>query len=183
MSEKSDNIEDLIEAEDWKGARQLIRDALRKKPESHWLLSRLALTFYEEFKYEKALDYDSRALEIAPNCPLALWGYAGSLDMLGRDREALRIYRRLVRRDAQSIAYGECGEGLARARGLVADSLYRMAGCYASLGKRRKAMEFLEQHLARRGAGCHSIYALREVQRELGELRQKARSSNGTTIQ
>jgi tetratricopeptide (TPR) repeat protein len=179
MSEVSDKIEALIEAEDWKGARKVIRDALREEPESHWLVSRLALTFYEEFKYEKALEYESRALELAPNCPLALWGYAGSLDMLGREREALKIYRRLVGRGAESIAYGECGEGLARARGLVADSLYRMAGCYESLGKRRKAIGFLEEHLARRGAGCHSIYPLREVRKELDEMRRQAHSSNG----
>lgn len=74
------------------------------------------MTYYEEFKYEKALEYDSQALSLAPNCPLALWGYAGSLDMLGREREALKIYQRLVKRGAESITHGECGEGLARAR-------------------------------------------------------------------
>ena len=179
MSEVSDKIESLIEVGDWKGARNAIRTALRDEPESHWLLSRLALTFYEEFKYEKALEYEARALNLAPNCPLALWGYAGTLDMLGREREALKIYRRLVRRGAESIAYSECGEGLARARGLVADSLYRIAGCYESLGNSRKAVKFLEKHLAQRGKGCHSIYPLREVRKELNELCREAYSANG----
>jgi tetratricopeptide (TPR) repeat protein len=179
MSEVSDRIESLIEADDWKSARSAIRAALRAEPGSHWLLSRLALTYYEEFKYEKALEYDTQALTLAPHCPLALWGYAGTLDMLGREREALGVYRRLVRRGAESIANGECGEGLGRARGLVADSLYRMAGCYISLGQSRKAVEFLEKHLARRGKGCHSIYPLREVRKELNELRPKAGKPNG----
>ncbi len=179
MSEVSDRIESLIEADDWKSARSLIRAALRTEPVNHWLLSRLALTHYEEFKYEKALEYETRALALAPNCPLALWGYAGALAMLGREREALEVYRRLVRRGAASIAYGECGEGLARARGLVADCLYRMAGCYKSLGQSRKAVELLEKHLAQRGRGCHSIYALREVRKELNELRPKAPSASG----
>jgi hypothetical protein len=41
----SKEIETLIEMEDWKGARQLIRVALRKEPDSHWLLTRLGLTY------------------------------------------------------------------------------------------------------------------------------------------
>jgi tetratricopeptide (TPR) repeat protein len=179
MSEVSDRIESLIDADDWKGARKVIRAALLTEPESHWLLSRLALTYYEEFKYEESLEYETRALALAPNCPLALWGYAGALEMLGREREALEVYRRLVRRGAESIAYGECGEGLARARGLVADSLYRMAGCYKSLGQSRKAAEHLEKHLAQRGKGCHSIYRLREARKGLDELRPKTPSANG----
>jgi len=179
MSKVSDGIETLIGEGDWKGARKAIRAELRTEPESHWLLACLALTYYEEFKYGKALEYETRALALAPNCPLTLWGYAGALDMLGREREALKIYRRLVRRGAESIAYGECGEGLARARGLVVDCLYRMAGCYKSLGDSRKAAELLERHLARRGKGCHSIYPLGEVRKELRELRHGARPSNG----
>lgn len=179
MSEVSDGIESLIEVDDWKGARKAIRAALRHEPENHWLLSRLALTYYEEFKYEKALEYETQALSLAPYCPLALWGYAGTLDMLGRQHEAIEVYRRLVRRGAEAIAHGECGEGLARARGLVADSVYRMAGCYKSLGKSRKAVALLEEHLAQRGKGCHSIYPLREVRKELNELRPKADSPSG----
>jgi tetratricopeptide (TPR) repeat protein len=133
MTRRSDKIEALIEIDDWKGARKAIVSRLRKEPQSHWLLSRLALTYYEEFEYEKALEIETQALKLAPKCPLVLWGYAGALDMLGRERKALRVYQRLVRRGVESIAYGECGEGLALARGMVADSFYRMADCYEAL--------------------------------------------------
>jgi tetratricopeptide (TPR) repeat protein len=138
MAKGPDKIGALIEADDWKGARNAITVALRREPESHWLLSRLALTHYEEFEYEKALELDERALALAPNCLLALWGYAGSLEMLGREREALKIYQGLIDRGARAIAHGECGEGLARARGLVADSYFLMATCLEALGKKRK---------------------------------------------
>jgi tetratricopeptide (TPR) repeat protein len=181
MSGIGDKIESLIAADAWEEAREVILDALRESPEDHWLLSRLALTFYEQFDYEQALDYDAKALTIAPNCPLALWGYAGSLEMLGRTEEAIKIYRRLVRRGAKAIASDECGEGLARARGLVADCLYRLAGCYESLGKRQQALKFYEQHLAERGAGCHSIYPLRKVRQEFEDWRQKSPLTERTT--
>ena len=57
------------------------------------MISRLALTHYEELEYEKALELDQQALALAPSCPLALWGYAGSLEMLSREH-ALKIYQR-----------------------------------------------------------------------------------------
>lgn len=164
-------IESLIAADDWRGARRLIHAALRRDPESHWLISRLALTYYEEFNYGRALDYDRRAYAIAPHCPLVLWGLAGSLDMLERYDEAISIYRRIVRRGKQRLAYGECGEGLARARGLYADALYRMSMCYSAKGNRRLALVHLERHLDERGPGCHSIYPLDDIRLEAGHLR------------
>ena len=166
----SKEIEKLIDAEDWKGARQLIRNALRKEPDSHWLLTRLGLTYYEERHYKKALFYETQAAELAPNCPLVLWDYAGTMDMLGRNKEAIEIYRKLVKQGVDKIAYGECGEGMAWARGVVVDCLYRIAKCYEEEGQPKKALSYYEQHLKRRGSGCRSIYPINEVKRQMKEV-------------
>ena len=163
-------IESAIRADRWKEARRLIRIALREQPDDHWLLTRLSLTYYEQSNYRRALSYSKHALRLAPRCPLVLWDYAGDLDMLGRKTEAARIYHGLVRRGVRSIAFGRCGEGLARARGLVADSLYRLAHCYRDLGEQSKAVAYLRKHLQRRGPGCHSIYPIGEVRKELKQL-------------
>ena len=40
-----------------------------------------------ESDYQEALRWVEKAREIAPDCPLVLWDYAGTLDMLGRERE------------------------------------------------------------------------------------------------
>lgn len=104
-------IEEAIHSKNWRRARQLIRAELKEKPDSHWLLTRLGLTYYEERAYRKSLSYSRKALRLAPNCPLALWDYAGSLQMLGRHRTALRVYRQLLSRGVEQIAYGDCGEG------------------------------------------------------------------------
>jgi len=53
----SKEIEKHIESGNWQGARKLIRAALRTEPNSHWLITRLGLTYYEERKYKKALVY------------------------------------------------------------------------------------------------------------------------------
>jgi tetratricopeptide (TPR) repeat protein len=173
----SEAIESRIAAEDWPGARRLIRAALRREPDSHWLLTRLGLTYYEQRRYADALRYATEALARAPHCPLVLWDYAGTLGQLGRHREALRIYSRLIRRGVESIAYDECGEGLNWARGLVADALYRQGLAYAALGQRRRACVALERHLALRRPGTRSIYPLREVRRELQALSGPTRRS------
>jgi len=167
----STEIEHAIAQEDWPGARRLIRAALSKEPSSHWLLTRLALTYYEERNYARSLEYTTEALAIQPNCPLALWDHAGTLDMFGRLDDAIQIYRRLIRRGVNSIAHGDCGEGVAQARGLVADCWYRLALCQKKSGSFRGASNSLKRHLALRGPGCRSIYQLQEVRRELIELR------------
>lgn len=163
----SEEIEQAIAEEDWDSARALILAALFEKPDSHWLLTRLGLTYYEQRNYSKALEYSELALELAPECPLALWDYAGSLEMLGRTAEALSGFRKLVFRGIEPIAYGDCGEGLSWARGLVADCHYRMAHCYIRLGRRRRAVAEFRRHLTLRGPMCESIYPVATVRREL----------------
>ena len=166
----SSDIDSLIDSENWRAARRLLRAALRLDPVDHWLISRMALTYYEEFNYSRSLKCELQAYAIAPHCPLVLWGLAGSLYMLGRENEALALYRRIVRRGKQKLAYGECGEGMARARGMYADCMYRISRCYGATGNRRLAITYLKKHLAERGPGCQSIYSLDEIRREAEQL-------------
>ena len=169
-------IEGLISAEDWPAARRAVRAELRSAPNDHWLLTRLGLTYYEERRYKQALKYSLRALEEAPNCPLALWDYAGALDMLDQDEAALNVYLLLVRRGIRQIAFGDCGDGLARARGLIADCYYRMAHCYTALGRPKMAIKSLKSHIGLRGPGCRSIYSLVKVKEELSRLQAPLRA-------
>ena len=163
-------IEAAIRSERWKKARQLIRAELKDKPKSHWLLTRLGLTYYEERAYRASLSYSQKALRLAPECPLALWDYAGSLQMLGRHRMALRVYRQLLSRGVGQIAHGDCGEGRGWARGLIAGCFYREAHSYKKLKKEKAAIDSYRKHLRMRGPGCRSIYAVRTVRKELSEL-------------
>lgn len=165
-------IEGLLASEDWTGARRAIRLKLRHAPENHWLLSRLALTYYEQRQYKKALDLDRRALRLAPSCPLALWGFAGSLEMLGLNAEAVVVYRRLIRRGPVRLGRGACGEGIRWAGGLVADCWYRLGRILEAQSRPRLAMRAYQRHLAaRRGGG--SICDAAEVRSRLRLLRSQ----------
>lgn len=168
-------VEELIAADRWEDARREIRQKLKAEPQSHWLLTRLGLTYYEQRRYKTALKYELQALRLAPTCPLVLWDYAGTLQMLGRHGEALDVYRRLVRRGVARLATGLCGEGRAWARGLVADCHYRMVESLDALGERRQADRALAEHLDARGPGCRSIYSLKEISSSLNNRRPNKR--------
>jgi len=160
-------IEAAIQQDDWPTARRLIRAALRRQPDSHWLLTRLGLTYYEQRDYDRALFYEQKAYKLAPRCPLVLWDLAGTYDMLERFTEAQRIYRRLISRGISAIAFGACGEGVAWARGLIADCWYCVANIERQRGRRARAIASFRRHLALRGPGCRSIYPISQVRREL----------------
>jgi tetratricopeptide (TPR) repeat protein len=166
----SNTIEAAIRSENWRKARRLIRAKLKREPDNHWLLTRLGLTYYEERAYRESLSYERKALNLAPRCPLALWDYAGSLQMLGKHRMALRVYRQLLSRGIKGIAFGDCGEGRGWARGLIADCFYRQAHSYRKLGEQKASIGCYRRHLKMRGPGCRSIYPVQAVRKELSEL-------------
>jgi tetratricopeptide (TPR) repeat protein len=166
-------IEILIDQEKWSGARKAILAALKQCPEDHWLLTRLGLTHYEERNYKKALEIEEKAVKLAPNCPLVLWDFAGSLQALERHGEAIKIYRRIILKGVDKLAYGECGEGRGRARGLIADCHYRLSISYRATGQENLSLKSFEKHLDLRGPGCYSIYPLKDLLTRFKKLQNK----------
>jgi tetratricopeptide (TPR) repeat protein len=163
-------IEKAIERDEWDKARTLIRYWLRSAPDDHFLLTRLALTYYEQRQYKRALHYELKALQIAPYCQLVIWDYAGTLDMLGRKKEALALYRWLISWGEDELAYGPCGEGVRSARSLIADCYYRIGNILVEQRQWKRAAAAYKEHLSRRTRGTRSIYPLREATRKYQEL-------------
>jgi tetratricopeptide (TPR) repeat protein len=163
-------IGELLRQKKWEEMRQLALEWLQEEPTSHWLLAQISQAYYEERNYLEALEYSKRALDIQPSCPLALWDYAGALDMLERNDEALAVYRRLMRRGAARIAHGRCGEGIRWARSLVNDCRYRVGLIYGRVGEARTARSYIRRHLSGRGRNTPSIYSLKEVTAHLDRV-------------
>ncbi len=163
MSVKKDPIEALIEQQKWVDARRAIQEELKKDPENHWRLTRLSTTYYEQGDYETALPWVEKARALAPDCPLVLWDYAGTLDMLGREREAIDVYRSLLQRGAKAIAEDECGEGSEWATGLLTDCVYRAGQCFEDLKDRRRAADLYRQYLNLVDMGAPTIYPREEA--------------------
>lgn len=165
-----DTIEVLLEKEDWEKARQAILKELETNPDSHYLVSRLSLTYYEQRQYETALHYSREAMELAPRCPLVLWNHAGALEQTGHEREAIRIWKRLLRRGVERIAHGPCGEGIRQAESLLNDCRYRIGKTYCFLGRPALAWRYMHAHLAHRRRGLPSIYSRADVLRNLKRI-------------
>ena len=78
----SQQINDLFAREDWRTARALIETEMAKRGDEpgHWLLTRLATTFYEEREYKKALPLLEKARQLGSRLPprsLGLCRHAG----------------------------------------------------------------------------------------------------------
>ena len=173
-SGNGDTIEALVEKEDWENARKAILKELEAEPDSHYLLTRLALTHYEQRQYETALHYSQKAMELAPHCPLVLWDHAGALEQTGHEREAIRIWKRLLRRGIERVAHGPCGEGIRQAESLLNDCRYRIGKTYGFLGRPALARRYMHAHLTHRRRGLPSIYSRADVLRNLERIaRQK----------
>jgi len=169
-------IESLIADGEWAAAQSVIEKQLVKEPDDHWLWARLSGVKYERRDYfQGALDADEKALKIVPDCPLALWSYAGALDMLGRTKEAGKVYIHLTRRAMKELNEpdedaNECWEGSDWTRGLVVDCIFRTADCLAKLGKRDDAVEWYSRFLNLLDFGMQGIYSRAEATAQLKKL-------------
>lgn len=168
-------IESLIGESAWESAQGVIEKQLRKAPDDHWLWSRLSGVKYERHDYQGALDAAEKALTIVPDCPLALWGRAGALDMLGRTKEAGKIYIQLTRRGLAELSdpdedANECWEGADWTRGLVVDCIFRTADCLAKIGKRVEAVEWYNHFLNLLDFGMQGIYSRADATARLKKL-------------
>lgn len=164
----------LCDREDWQRARSLLKREFRRDRSNHWLLTEIGMTYYEKREYREALAWETRALKQAPRCPLVLWNYAGTLDMLERKREAIAVWKSLLRRGAKSIASGECGEGKRHAESLLNDARYRIGKAYRALGRESDALRYLRAHMQHRKPGLPSVYRKAMVVSELKKLEARA---------
>lgn len=171
-------IEELIEKEEWEAARKVIQKSLSETPDDHWLLTRLGLTYYEQRNYKKALEIHEQAFSYNPKCPLVLWDYAGTLQMLEEHKKAILLFKKITNKGINRIAYGECGEGKAWARGLVADCYYRISQSLREMGDYHESLKYLQRHLKLRGPGCRSIYSYKDITAEYKKEKTKAQPSN-----
>jgi tetratricopeptide (TPR) repeat protein len=155
--------------ENWTEARKILFQLLNKEPDSHWLLTSISSTYYEDKKYKMALRYSTKALKIKSRCPLALMDHATALDMLGRETEAIEIWKSLLRRGIR-IAYGECSEGIRYALKILNTCRLRIGISYKDLNKIELAKKYLKLHLKNRKQGIPCNYTKKEVLKRLKSL-------------
>lgn len=168
-------IKRAFDLEDWLEARKLLEHELQSHPKEHWLWTRLAITYYEEHEYRKALEFNEKALDIAPSCPLARWDHACILDMLNEKEAALSGWRRLLRSGPAAAALEPCGEGLKWAMSLLNDCRYRIALASADICDFPTSVRYMRAYVMRCRKGISSIYDVDEASEKLDTFQASAR--------
>ena len=152
----------------WSKARKLLEAEREKEPSDHWVLTQLGVTFYEERRYQEALQLFSASLQLVDDCPLTLWNVAGALDSLDRHDEAVGIYARLLKAN-MSPDEDPCWESKEWADALKADCMYRLGLCFEHLGKREVAEHCYLQYMNLLATGIEGAYSVDDV---LGKIRR-----------
>lgn len=164
-------IEMLVAQKKWKQAQALLQRELLTSPTDHWVWLTLSLTYYEQKQYEQALACSKRAVQLQPDCPLALWHYAGALSMTGREEAAVAIWTVLLDMDIEQVAHGDCGEGMDWALRLINDVQYRLGRYFQRHGKTDLACAAFEKYVHNRAQGVESTYDQRPVKAYLAKTR------------
>jgi len=173
----SQQVNERIVREDWKGIVRLIEKAIKDESaghQDHWLLDRLSAAYYELREYNKALELVQKARELKPDCPLVLWDLAGTLDTLNRPAEAMSVYLEILKLapvlDRKDFEERPCGEGHRWTMELLTDCLYRIGLCLEHLDRKDEARKVYGDYLAIRAEGLPSMYKEKDVRKRLRAL-------------
>jgi tetratricopeptide (TPR) repeat protein len=169
-------IDGLIDAERWQEARALIEKALKKEPQSHWLLTQLGETYYEQREYKTALEILLRSRAILADCPLTLWHLANTLDALGYYDGAVRLYTWLLR-SKKTAKDDPCWESAEWADALKTDCVYRLGLSFQHLGRDDLAAYCLRKYMVLQSVGSQGSYPIDDAKRHLKELHDSKREA------
>ena len=169
----SAKINELFEQDKWEDARALLERERKKDPNSHWVLTQLGVTFYEQRKYDEALRIFHASLEIKDDCPLTLWHLAGSLDALGKSAAAMRIYTWIL--ESKTTPNDDpCWESKSWTDSLKTDSVYRLGVCFRHQGKKEEAERCFRQYVNLLLTGSEGTYTIEDVGAEIQKLHTKS---------
>jgi tetratricopeptide (TPR) repeat protein len=162
-------IDDLMQSEQWEKARALITKELEKEPDSHWLLTQLGATYYEQRRYKKALGLLLKSLDIVADCPLTLWHLAGTLDALEYPAGALRIYTWLLE-SKKTAADDPCWESTEWTDALKTDCVFRIGISFRHLNRKGKAASCFRRYIDLLLAGAGGSYPIDEAMQHIRDL-------------
>ena len=180
----SDQINSLFEKEKWAEARKLLEEERKRTPQSHWVLDRLSVTYYEEKDYQKAMTLIKKAFAIAPRCPLVLWDYAGACAALGHAEEAIRKYDALIDMYPEGFHEDECGEDKNWASSLVMDCFFRLGVCFQELKTDDMAMYFFDEYinLRRKHKLLPSLYSTANAKKRKAMIEKQYAASTSNSL-
>lgn len=160
----SATVNNFFDNSEWEKAKIYIEKELLEAPNDYWLISTLAITYYELRDYVKALSLSENALSINPKDYLVLDYHACILSVIpGKELVAIKFLKKIVKTDINKMAYGPTGEGMKWAKSIINDCRVRLAMVYHSINKVKEAILYLNEHLVYRERGIFSNFTKNEV--------------------
>jgi len=159
---RRDNIDELLQRGNWVEARKLLKLESAEDPANHWVLTQIGVTLYEQAQYEDALKYFQDSHAIVSNCPLTLWNLAGTLDSLGKHKDAMTIYISLLEAN-QTPKDDPCWESKEWTDALKTDCVYRIGVCLQHMGKNKEARDYYRKYLTLVKNGFKGSYSKADV--------------------
>ena len=163
----------LILKEKLDGANAVLDYLLKVYPNDFWLLTKKSSVYHEMHDYKKALEFSKKALAQNANSPLVLWDYACNLDMMGKEKEAIAAWEKIISFGVQEVALHLTEEGKEWAESLINDSLLRISVSYFEIGEQAIAVTYLRKYLANRKSGQASIYSEKEMREMIHAVSKK----------
>lgn len=163
-------FEECYASEDYGLALEHICRLVELNPDDHWYWTRLCSVSYELKRYDDALQASEIAMGLDSKCPLVLWDYASVLKILDRESEASEIYKELLQRGEESIAYDQCGEGIRWARSLLNDCRLRLGELLLNRGEYKEAYRHISDHLKHRRRGQYSCATKKSAESTLDNI-------------
>jgi tetratricopeptide (TPR) repeat protein len=158
-----------LDNEQWARAYRATVAQIRKEPKDHGLYFYLGFVLHAWGRISEAARASARGLKLSPQCPLLLASHAEHIGALGRYREAIRIFERLVRSGVRRLARAECGEGLPWARNIICDSHICLAMLYSTIGRFSVAARHHQAHvrLRQRSTSGYPASFLKKIKTEI----------------
>jgi tetratricopeptide (TPR) repeat protein len=153
----------------------LLRKNLKQSPDCHWLWFELSSAYYEKKKYKIALKYAQKALEIMPDCPLALWYCAAALsysDIEGSYQKSYDIYKQLIKKGVAGLDRMDCcNEGHDYNTGFINDCRLCIGMCAYDMNKYKEAKRWTKLFIKKYDE--NSIYTKKFGERTLKGIEKK----------
>lgn len=162
----NNRVNRLFEQENWQMARTILEKEQARHPGSHWVLTQIAVTYYEERRYLDALKVLLDSLKIKKDCPLTIWNLAGTLACLGRHDDSRDLYLWILK-SKKSTDDDPCWETATWTKSLKSDCLVRLGDLEKDKGNPVQAAQYYREYLARWARGEKGTYSTSEVDREV----------------
>jgi tetratricopeptide (TPR) repeat protein len=169
--EKRSHLDPDWEKSHWDSERKVMQRFLKRKPNDSYVLRKLANTYYEQGRFSEAEKVLSRAYRLANKNALNIWAYAIVLENLNRTKEAIRLFKTILRMSSKSIfSKIDTDEDETIGEELKMDSMYCLGECYLDLGQRTEARRWLKSFIAKRIKGSPSQFKISQAKRKLASI-------------